>query len=189
MHGRLAVLASCFLAPWLLCAGAVATGAAQPGGDAHACLAQSNGYLNARLGYWQQRLNLADWKLSLVMSHTSELKPKTLGNIHWDAPKKTAVIRVLFASDYKVPCREALPDMEMTLVHELVHLELSSLPRSPASRHDEELAVNRIADALVRLDRQKVVAPAVTANTGSSVTLDGKPDAARTRTSTPAPTR
>ncbi|MGD0364130.1 MAG: hypothetical protein ABSC93_24905 [Bryobacteraceae bacterium] len=188
MIGRFAVLVSCFLAPWLLCADAAATGTAQPGEAARACLAQSNGYLNARLGYWQQRLNLADWKLSLVMSHASELKPKTLGNIHWDAAKKTAVIRVLFASDYKVPCREALPDMEMTLVHELVHLELSSLPRSPASRHDEELAVNRIADALVRLDRQKVVAPAVTANTGGSVALDGKPDAARTRTSTPAPT-
>ena len=47
--------------------------------------------------------------------------------------------------------------MEITVVHELVHLELSSLPRPPSSRH-EELAVNRIADALLKLDRQNAPA-------------------------------
>jgi len=127
--------------------------------DAHGCAAQAEGFLAARLAFWQQRLNLADWKISMILAPASDLKPKTLGNIHWDAHKKTAVIHVLDASDYRVSCREALPDMEMTLVHELVHLELSSLPRSPASRRDEEFAVNRIADALVRLDRQREVSP------------------------------
>ena len=45
--------------------------------------------------------------------------------------------------------------MEFTLVHELIHLELSSLPRSEASRRVEEHAVNNLTDALLRLDRQK----------------------------------
>lgn len=130
-----------------------------PNLDAHGCVGQAEGFLAARLAFWQQRLNLADWKISVVMSHASDLKPKTLGNIHWDAARKTAVIRVLEASGYRVSCREALPDMEMTLVHELVHLELSSLPRSPASRRDEEFAVNRIAEALIRLDRQNETLP------------------------------
>jgi hypothetical protein len=48
-----------------------------------------------------------------------------------------------------------LDDMEFTVVHELIHLELSSLPRSEASRRDEEYAVNQIADALLALDRKK----------------------------------
>jgi hypothetical protein len=48
-----------------------------------------------------------------------------------------------------------LDDMELTIVHELVHLELASLPRSQASRDSEEHAVNGIADALLTLDRQK----------------------------------
>src|SRR5580700_3382606 len=95
---------------------------------------QAESFVNARLPLWQQRLNLQDWKISIIMSHPADLKPKTLGNIHWDADKKSAVIRVLDASDYRLPYREMLEDMEFTVVHELIHLELSSLPRSEASR-------------------------------------------------------
>lgn len=111
-------------------------------------------YVNERLAIWQTRLNLQDWKISIVMAHQYELKPKTLGNIHWESDKKTAVIRVLDASDYKMPFREMLDDMEFTVVHELIHLELSSLPRSDASRREEEHAVNQITDALLKLDRK-----------------------------------
>ena len=112
-------------------------------------------YVNERLAVWQTRLNLQDWKISIVMAHQSELKPKTLGNIHWESDKKTAVIRVLDASDYKMTFREMLDDMEFTVVHELIHLELSSLPRSDASRREEEHAVNQITDALLKLDRKR----------------------------------
>jgi len=112
-------------------------------------------YVNERLAVWQTRLNLRDWKISIVMAHQSELKPKTLGNIHWESDKKSAVIRVLDASDYKMPFREMLDDMEFTVVHELIHLELSSLPRSDASRREEEHAVNQITDALLKLDRKR----------------------------------
>jgi len=154
--------------------------------DAHGCVAQAEGFLNGRLGIWQQRLNLADWKISIVMSHPSDLKPKTLGNIHWDAAKKTAVIRVLDASDYQLSCREAQADMELTVVHELVHLELSSLPRSQASRHEEELAVNSITDALLRLDRQNTTLPAGADRAGRATASDSKPDATRSRPDVPA---
>jgi len=126
-----------------------------PEPSSHDRAVQAETYVNARLVVWQQRLNLQDWKISIVMSHPSDLKPKTLGNIHWDADKKSAVIRVLDSSDYRLPFREMLEDMEFTVVHELIHLELSSLPRSEASRRDEEHAVNQIADALLKLDRKK----------------------------------
>ncbi len=115
----------------------------------------ADGYVAGRLAVWQQRLKLQDWKIAVVMAHPSDLKPKTLGNIHWDADKKSAVIRVLDAADYQLGCRDMLDDMEFTVVHELIHLELSSLPRSEASRRDEEYAVNQIADALLALDRRK----------------------------------
>ncbi|MBV9504974.1 MAG: hypothetical protein JO323_08215 [Acidobacteriia bacterium] len=110
-------------------------------------------YVTERLAVWQQRLSLQSWKISVIMAHPEDLKPKTLGNIHWDSDKKSAIIRVLHAADYKLPFREMLEDMEFTVVHELIHLELSSLPRSEASRRDEEHAVNQIADALLKLDR------------------------------------
>ena len=108
-----------------------------------------------RLSVWQKRLNLVDWNITVELSRTTDLKPKTLGNIHWDADKKTAVIRVLDPCEYRLPVPEMLQDIEFTVVHELIHLELSSLPRSDASRRDEEYAVNRIADALLKLDRSR----------------------------------
>jgi hypothetical protein len=60
---------------------------------------------------------------------------------------------VLAPEDYQLSTRDMLADMECTVVHELVHLQLSSLPRSEASRGAEELAVKQITQALLNLDR------------------------------------
>jgi hypothetical protein len=110
--------------------------------------------VNERLSVWSKRLNLDGWQISVVMTRHDDLKTNTLGGIRWDKTKKSAVIKVQDASDYRLPFGEMLNDMEFTIVHELVHLELASLPRSEASRSNEEHAVNQIAEALLRLDRQ-----------------------------------
>lgn len=112
-------------------------------------------FVNERLAVWQQQLNLADWKITVVMARRDDLKLRTVGGIRWDKGKKSATLWVLDASEYRVPVREMLDDMELTIVHELVHLELSSLPRSQASRGSEEHAVNQIAGAMLKLDRRK----------------------------------
>lgn len=112
-------------------------------------------FVNEKLAVWQRNLGLEDWKISIVMSRRSDLKPKTLGGIRWDKVKRSAVLWVLAVSEYQVPVREMLDDMELTVVHELIHIHLSSLPRSEASRRDEELAVNQLAQALLNLDRRK----------------------------------
>src|SRR4051812_44577695 len=52
-------------------------------------------YAVERLSVWQKRLKLQDWNISLIVSRATELKPKPLGNIHWDTDKKSATIRVL----------------------------------------------------------------------------------------------
>jgi len=69
--------------------------------------------------------------------------------------QRRALIWVLDPSDYRLPFREILDDMELTIVHELVHVKVASLPRSEASRSSEEHAVNGIAEALLGLDREK----------------------------------
>jgi hypothetical protein len=110
-----------------------------------------------RLWVWQRRLNLEDWKIALVMARTSDLRPKTLGNIHWDLETKAAVLHVLDPADYRLPWSEMLDDMEFTVVHELIHLGfapvVSDLPRSDANRREEEHTVNHMAAALLKLDR------------------------------------
>src|SRR5690349_3877444 len=120
-------------------------------------------YATERLSLWQKRLGLQDWNISLAVARATELKPKTLGNIHWDAEKKTAIIRVLDPADYKMPFNEVLQDLEFTVVHELIHLELSPvlspLQRNDANRREEEHAVNHMAEALLKLDRASKPVP------------------------------
>jgi hypothetical protein len=114
-------------------------------------------FASERLWVWQKRLNLQAWDLSVVATRANELKPKTVGNIHWDREKKTAVIRVLDPADYHLPFDEMLRDIEFTVVHELIHLEmvpvLSDLQRTEENRREEEHAVNHMAEALLKLDR------------------------------------
>jgi hypothetical protein len=129
----------------------------EPGINERGPLAEK--YLRQRLGSWQQRLNLQDWTISLVASPPSNLRRGTLGNIHWDVDKKTATIRVLDAAYYQMPYSATLKDMEFTVVHELTHLELSSLTRNFKSRSaesfsEEEDAVNRMSGALLELDHE-----------------------------------
>jgi hypothetical protein len=112
-------------------------------------------FVDSKLAVWQERLKLQGWQISVVMARQSDLPPKTMGGIRWDKGKKTAVIWVLSPSDYRLSYHEMLDDMELTLVHELVHLDLASLPRGQASRSSEEHAVNGIAQAMLRLDHDK----------------------------------
>jgi hypothetical protein len=112
-----------------------------------------------KLWAWQKRLNLQDWNITVALARATELKPKTLGNIHWDTDKKTAVLHVLDPADYTLPFEAMLRDMEFTVVHELIHLELSPvlapLQRTDENRRDEEHAVNHMAQALLDLDRAR----------------------------------
>jgi hypothetical protein len=108
-------------------------------------------FVVSALQLWQDRLNLNDWDIRIKLVRPSSLEPKTLGNIHWDTNTKLATIGVLSSYDYTLPTPEMLSDMEFTIVHELVHLQLASLPRSEASRRNEEHAVNELTRALLRL--------------------------------------
>jgi len=110
-----------------------------------------------KLWAWQRRLNLKDWDITIVVSPQGALKKNTVGNIRWDRDKKTAVIRVLDPADYKLPFDAILKDIEFTVVHELIHLEMSpvlaDLNRTDANRMEEEYAVNHMTEALLKLAR------------------------------------
>ena len=112
-------------------------------------------YVAQKLELWQRRLKLSDWRITWAMARRSDLKPNTVGQIHWDKPSKGAAILVLDPSDYRMPFNAMLDDMEITIIHELVHLKLTSLPHSEASRRSEEQAVNGLSEALFALEHQK----------------------------------
>jgi hypothetical protein len=108
-------------------------------------------FVDNALRTWQRRLNLNEWKITVDLVRASSLEPRTLGNIHWDSNLKQASISVLSAYDYTLATPDMLDDMEFTVVHELIHLHLASLPHSDASRRPEENAVNELAHAFIRL--------------------------------------
>ena len=99
---------------------------------------------------WQEELNLKDWRVSIVVAKRCDLKPRTLGAIRLDKEQKSAVIWVLDPADYRLGFREALSDMEFTILHELVHLDLRTRQPKIANRSGEEKTVNRITSALLK---------------------------------------
>jgi hypothetical protein len=107
---------------------------------------------------WQDRLRLADWKIEAKIVRASELKPDTLGNLRWNSDTRTALIRVLDPVDYDLPPARIAQDMELTIVHELVHLHLSVLPRDPTRKSVEEQVVDKIASALFNLEKRATTA-------------------------------
>jgi hypothetical protein len=111
--------------------------------------ALANSYIHDILPYWQRRLQLQDWNIYILLSRPADLRAGTLGNIHWDAEKKSATIRVMDASGYTPDVTAMLKDMQVTVVHELVHLELASLPVSDADRSNQEFAIDHLTDALL----------------------------------------
>jgi len=111
-------------------------------------------FANDKLQLWQTRMNLPTWTIHLRLVRKNTLNPKTLGGIRWDRGTMTATVDVLSTYDYNVPVHEMLDDMEFTIVHELVHLHLSPLPRSEASRSAEEHVVNEIAATLIKLAKK-----------------------------------
>lgn len=111
------------------------------------------------LHVWQKRLRLEDWKIDVKVVRVWELEQGTLGHIDWSIPHKTATIKVLNPSDYELPKDKIPADMELSVVHELVHLHLAVLPLNKSSRNAEEQVVSMIADALVSLEHESPALP------------------------------
>ncbi len=99
------------------------------------------------LHLWQKRLHLEDWKIDVKIVRIWDLE---------QVPHRTATIKVLNPSDYELPKDKIPADMELSIVHELVHLHLSVLPLNKATRGAEEQVVTMLADALVDLEHHPV---------------------------------
>jgi hypothetical protein len=111
---------------------------------------------------WQTRLALDEWKIEARIVRQNELNPDTLGNLKWNSLHHTANLKVLDPRDYDMPAEQIPQDMERTVVHELVHLELSVLPRNGSAKVEERV-VDRITEALLGLDRGENYAARVAA--------------------------
>jgi hypothetical protein len=99
------------------------------------------------LKFWQKRLGLEDWTMTLRVVRQTEINPDAWGTAEWDPTAKTALINVLDPRDYNLKGAELKLDMECTIVHELVHIQVA--PLAARNDHDREDVVNRIMTALL----------------------------------------
>ena len=122
--------------------------------------------LNELLAYWQVLLRLRDWDIKIAIKRTRDFKfDEAAGETTWLLAKKMAVITIVDPADY--PPDSLWPqDMEMTLIHELVHLLLAYwTPERLSAEYDyQEQAIHTISQTLVRLQRGEF-ANAVALNT------------------------
>ena len=106
--------------------------------------------LDRQLKLWQRRLGLEEWNLALKVVRQTEIDRNSWGAAEWDPVAKTGLISVLDPRDYNLKGEELRLDMECTIVHELVHIQVA-----PLAAHDNgqrEKVVNTIMGAL--LNRQ-----------------------------------
>ena len=103
--------------------------------------------LERQMHFWQKRLGLDEWNLSVRLVRQSEIDRNSWGAAEWDPEAKTGMISVLDPRDYNLHGGELRLDMECTIVHELVHIQVS-----PLDARDEvirEEIVNRFMAALM----------------------------------------
>lgn len=110
------------------------------------------GNLEAWVAYWQIRLRLRDWKLSVSIAEASVVddagvKHIVTGTNQWDAAEMTATIII----DPKAG--------NETLCHEMLHLVLEGHDNNKGTDINVERAIERLTDALFLIP--PVLPPAV----------------------------
>jgi hypothetical protein len=114
-----------------------------------ACFAMSpvESHLDHQLRSWQKRLGMEEWRLTVRLVRQKDLDKNTWGNAEWDPDGKTGTISVLDPLDYNLKGGGLRLDMECTIVHELVHIQVS--PLDARDENVREDVVNRIMTALL----------------------------------------
>jgi hypothetical protein len=104
-------------------------------------------HLDHQMKMWQKRLSLEDWNLTVRLVRQSEIEPNSWGMAEWDPVAKTGTISVLDPRDYNLHGGELKLDMECTIVHELVHIQVS--PLGARDEGAQEAVVNKLMSALM----------------------------------------
>lgn len=112
--------------------------------------------LRERLAYWQKVLRLQDWDIQIEIARMPQFtSPDRAAEIHIHYTHKRAFIRILDPEDYSYNMVPWDPqDMEMSLVHELMHIYFYPA-QDHMTYHELEQAVHSLATAFVGMERGK----------------------------------
>lgn len=113
-----------------------------------------------RLHFWQQLLRLGDWKIRVELVRARAIDDE-LGRVHSNMMRDALIL--LMEPDDIPPYSSAHlanSDMEVNLVHELLHLRWKDVgwnDKTTPEGRAEEAAVEAIAQALVALERRNTL--------------------------------
>src|ERR1044072_6699959 len=93
--GKCGRLRSAILAIGLLVILPVTSSTAEPFAPRECSPRVAERFVATRLNLWQERLKLDRWKISIVTSQQTNLRPNTLGNVRWYPNENSALIQVL----------------------------------------------------------------------------------------------
>lgn len=117
----------------------------------------SNPDLEAMLLRWTPILRLQDWTIRIVYKRHFDMADGKGGTIGWCLRKKTAWIKVLDPQDYQPNPEESIPpDVELTVVHELLHLHFALVDDLFSGIKEDllEQSIHDISMALIALNRR-----------------------------------
>lgn len=103
---------------------------------------------------WQRILRLQDWIVVTKIKRDRDMALEGVcGECSWQLSKRMAAINILDPIDYPPDSIEP-HDMELTLVHELLHLHFAALHDQDENEIPEEQAIEAISRGLVYLARR-----------------------------------
>ena len=119
------------------------------------------GQLSKECLYWQDKLYLRDWTVGVKLCRHWDMSPNAVGETMMYPERKEAQVKLLHPED--IPgveehfLNDEARDYDITLVHELLHLHFQPLGITDESKAEgvaQEVAINQISRALVRLRRE-----------------------------------
>ena len=109
-----------------------------------------------RCAYWQKVLCLQDWQVEVSVVREKQMSVEGLAECHWQIKKRWAVVNLRDYVDFD-PDWFGSRDMELSLVHELLHMHAAAFDDYEVDTPKEvalEQAIHAISTALVELERR-----------------------------------
>ncbi len=105
---------------------------------------------------WQRRLRLQDWTVKVQIARKRDLDlTDSEGQIQWVLSRREALIKLMDPIDYS-PTAMTPQDLEVSLVHELLHLYFAPFDAEDGTLQQTcpEQAIDALSNALVKLARK-----------------------------------
>jgi hypothetical protein len=102
---------------------------------------------------WQKILRLQDWDISLEFGRWHEIHEESHAHCHYSRSRREAHIMLRHPNDRREDVWAGDNCVELSVIHELMHLKLSGFETTKAIEEEAEATTEQLARVLFLLDR------------------------------------